>query len=179
MSKAVRVVAWGVAGLAVLVAVILAIGAMLPVAHSATVRATYEAAPPVVWEAITSHEAFPQWRSGVDRVEERSFDDGSRGWVEYGAEGPLPMAIDVEEPPRRLVVRIASDALPFGGTWTYELEAAGGGTRLTITEDGTVTNLLFRFMSRFVFGHTATMESYLADLGTRLGEPVEPVVVAG
>ena len=177
MKKALRVAVAGVVALIGLVAVVMAIGAMLPVAHSATVRATYGAPPQRVWEAITSYEAFPQWRSGLERVESRTFGDGTRGWVEYGGEGALPMAIDRSEPHRRLVVRIATDALPFGGTWTYVLEDAAGGTQLTITEDGTVTNLLFRFMSRFVLGHTATMERYLADLGVHLGEPVEPVVV--
>lgn len=179
MKRAVRVAAFALAGLVGLVAVILSVGAMLPVAHSASVRATYRVAPSAVWEAITAYEAFPEWRSGVDRVEARAFSDGSRGWIEYGSSGPLPMAVDVADPPRLLTLRIASDALPFGGTWTYELEETAAGTRVTITEDGTVTNVLFRFISRFVFGHTATMERYLADLGARLGEPIEPVVVTG
>ena len=34
-----------------------------------------------------------------------------------------------------------------------------------ITENGEVYNPLFRFMSRFVFGHTATIDKYLEDLG--------------
>ena len=35
------------------------------------------------------------------------------------------------------------------------------GRDLTITEDGEVYNVFFRFMSRFVFGHHATMDAYL------------------
>ena len=37
----------------------------------------------------------------------------------------------------------------------------------TITEDGEVYNLIFRFMSRFVFGHTATMDAFLKNLERR------------
>jgi hypothetical protein len=70
------------------------------------------------------------------------------------------------QPPRRLVTRIADQSLPFGGTWTYELTPAGSGTRLTITEHGTVFNPVFRFMSRFVFGHAATIERFLKDIRT-------------
>jgi hypothetical protein len=64
-----------------------------------------------------------------------------------------------------MVTRIADKTLTFGGAWTYELSPQGGGTRLVITEHGEVYNPLFRFMSRFVFGHTATLDRYLADLG--------------
>jgi hypothetical protein len=71
-------------------------------------------------------------------------------------------------------MRIASDDLPFGGTWTYEIAAADGGATLRITEDGLVKNAFFRFMSRFIFGHTATMEQYLKDLGKKFGEEVTP-----
>ena len=42
-----------------------------------------------------------------------------------------------------------------------------------ITEDGEVYHPLYRFMSRFVFGHTTTIDRYLTDLGRKLGHPVE------
>jgi len=138
------------------------------------VSASYRQPPEAVWHAIVSYEEFPDWRSGVDRVEARTFEGGTSGWIEHGTTGPMPFAVDESVPPRRLVLRIASDDLPFGGTWTYELAPEGGGTRLMITEDGTVSNLFFRFMSRFVFGHTATMQAYLVDLGARFGEPTTP-----
>ena len=76
--------------------------------------------------------------------------------------------------PRRLVLRIATDDLPFGGTWTYEIAAVEGGATLRITEDGFVKPALFRFMARFIFGHTATIEQYLKDLGKKFGEDVTP-----
>jgi hypothetical protein len=56
------------------------------------------------------------------------------------------------------------------GTWTFEFVPDGGGTRLTITERGEVYNPNFRFMSRFVFGHTATMDAFFESLGKRVGE---------
>ncbi len=42
------------------------------------------------------------------------------------------------------------------------------GSTLTITEDGEVYNPIFRFMSRFVFGHEATMAAYLSAAEKRL-----------
>ncbi len=72
-------------------------------------------------------------------------------------------------PPRRLVTRIADPKLPFGGTWTYEIVSLERACTLTITEDGEVYNPLFRFVSRFVIGHTATIDRYLKSVTQKLG----------
>jgi uncharacterized protein YndB with AHSA1/START domain len=178
MKILIKIAAYGVGALILLVVVMVAVGAMVPVEHVASVEARYEEPPEEVWQAVADYRSYADWRSGVDRVEEHTFEDGDRGWVELGADGPLPLAIVESSPPRRLVVRIATDALPFGGTWTYELEPDNGGTRVRITENGTVSNLLFRFMARFVFGYTATMEAYLVDLGAKFGEQTVPRTVA-
>ena len=71
------------------------------------------------------------------------------------------------ERPSLLVARIADPKLPFGGTWTYRIAPAAGGSDLTITEDGEVYNVFFRFMSRFVFGHHATMDGFIKHLQAR------------
>jgi hypothetical protein len=80
-----------------------------------------------------------------------------------------PAFVIVEQaPPRRLVTRVADPELPYGGTWTFELEPEESGTRLTITERGQIHNPIFRVIARFVFGYAATMESYLDELEARL-----------
>ena len=76
--------------------------------------------------------------------------------------------------PHRLMTRIADSDQPFGGTWTFLLIPTPTGSQITITEDGEVYNPMFRFMSRFVFGHTATMDLFLRALGERFGEQVTP-----
>ncbi|MGH9763547.1 MAG: LIC10604 family protein, partial [Blastocatellia bacterium] len=69
--------------------------------------------------------------------------------------------------------RIADANLPFGGSLKYEIEKAGDGIIITITEDGEVYNPVFRFVSRFIMGHSATIEGYLKDLGNKFGEQVK------
>jgi len=76
----------------------------------------------------------------------------------------VPLEIVERQAPARLVTRI-EPGHPFGGTWTYEI--AGDGT-LTITERGEVYSPLFRFLSRFVFGQTATIDAFLDRLSQRL-----------
>ncbi len=95
-------------------------------------------------------------------------------WVEHGADGTIPYEVVERRPGERLVTQIADDDLPFGGTWSFELADAPGGTRVRITEDGEVYNRFFRFMSRYVLGHTAGVERYLADLSARFGAAQSP-----
>jgi hypothetical protein len=63
--------------------------------------------------------------------------------------------------------------LPFGGTWTFDVAAAPGGTSLTITEDGEVYNPIFRFMSKTVFSPYKTIDTYQADLRRRLDASIK------
>jgi hypothetical protein len=98
--------------------------------------------------------------------------EGALRWREVGGDGTITYERTEEQRPRRLVSRIADETLPFGGSWTYDLAPEGGGTRVTITERGYVTNPLFRFMARFVFGHHRTQEEFLRGLGRRFGHEV-------
>jgi hypothetical protein len=88
-------------------------------------------------------------------------------WIEESNRMKIPMRFERLEPPSLLVSRIDTDALPFGGTWTYRSAPVPGGSQLTITEDGEVSNLVFRFVSRFVFGHYATIDGFLKNLQAR------------
>jgi hypothetical protein len=45
----------------------------------------------------------------------------------------------------------------------------GDSCTLTITEHGEVYNPLFRFVSRFIMGQTATLDAYLKALNANLG----------
>jgi len=68
------------------------------------------------------------------------------------------------QPPTLLKRAIADKSLPFGGTWTWNIQPAGEGSSVTITENGEVYNPIFRFVSRFVIGHTRGIDKYLAML---------------
>lgn len=75
-------------------------------------------------------------------------------------------------PKRRVTEIIEGKGAAFGGTWTLEIETADEGrTRLKITERGKVYNPLFRFLSKFVFGHHATIETFLKTLRQRAERP--------
>ena len=123
----------------------------------------------VVWTRITAYPEGPTWRRGLTSVERLPDHEGREVWREVSGD-----AIDFEttllEPPHRLVRRIADDRSDFGGEWEYELASDAGGTVVTITERGEVYNPLFRFVSRFILGHTRTIDGYLTDLAASFGE---------
>jgi uncharacterized protein YndB with AHSA1/START domain len=164
-----------IGGLVALVAVIALIGSLLPQKHSATRSARFRQPPEALWQVITDRPGQTAWRPEV-RIVELLFDrDGHAMWRDVDAHGQaVTFEAVVSEPPHRLVVRIADTGLPFGGTWTYELVPADGGSTVTITEDGEIYNPVFRFLARFVFGYTSTMEGYLEALGRKFDEQVTP-----
>lgn len=151
-------------GLVLLVGGILLVGMVLPVSHVASVSGEVPARPDEVWSVITDVEAFPSWRRGMEEVQRLPDREGRTAWREVARTGTMTLEVVRRRPPRILVTRIADPDLPFGGTWTFDLEPAGRSTRVTITENGQVYNPFFRFMARFVFGHEATARAYLEDL---------------
>jgi hypothetical protein len=148
-------------GLVVLMALI---GLALPRGHLASRTTTLVHRRDDVWRALTDLEAQPTWRRGLKKLERL---DAGR-FRETTSHGAILYEVVEERAPERRVTRIADDKLPFGGRWIYELEPAGDGTKLTITEDGFVKNPIFRFLSKTVFSTTATIEKFLADLKTHL-----------
>jgi hypothetical protein len=57
----------------------------------------------------------------------------------------------------------------FGGTWTFDIVPTPTGSRVTITERGEIYNVIFRALSKLVFGYTGTMESCWRPRRRRLG----------
>lgn len=162
--------------LVALVLICLAIGALRPRGHVASSRVDLAAGREAVWAVLADFAGWPAWNSAATGMERKPDREGKPVWVVTGGWGDMPYVVDVLEPPARLVTRIPEDAgIGFSGSWTYELEEReGGGSRLTITERGEVSNPLFRFMMIFS-DNRATQRKFMRDLAGHLGETVEPV----
>ena len=114
-----------------------------------------------------------QWRSDVQRVD---IIDATH-FREHAKHGTVTYEIVDDKPAQRYVTRIADTNLGYGGSWTYAFAPENGGTRVTITEDGEITNLFFRFMARFVFGYTSTIDKTLAALAAKCDTAPRPNAV--
>ena len=142
------------------------VGWRLPVSHVATASVRLDASPETVFALISTPENYPAWRD-VKKVDVTR-EQGVTRFREDGSNGPILFEITERIPPRRLVTTIADKKLPFGGRWIYEVIPAGTGSELRITEEGEVYNPIFRFVSRFIMGHTATIDGYLSAVQKRL-----------
>lgn len=161
------------AGAVVLVAVI---GMTLPQNHVATRSAHLSAPPDKVWSIVTDPAGYPSWRSDVASVQMLSApNSGKLSWREVSPkDNKLAFNGTVLEAPTHFVTVIADKDIPFGGSWDYRIAPDGTGSRITITENGEVYNPIFRFVSRFVLGHTATLDQYLKALATKVGDTYDP-----
>ncbi len=155
-----------------LVALVLIVGAFLPSKHVASREIVLRKAASEVYAVIRDFAAAPSWRTDLKALEMLDPVEGRVRFREESSNGTVTYEIVEELANEKLVTRIVDRDLGYFGSWTYELLPAESGTRVRITEDGEVPNVLFRFMSRFVFGHTATMDTYLKALGRKFGEEV-------
>ncbi len=159
---------WIGAAIAVIVLIVVVVGAMLPKAHSVSRTARIAMPPEALYTLLSDVDRYQSWRPDVKTFERRPDRDGKPAWVEDVGGMKIPMVFERMERPSLLVARIDTKDLAFGGTWTYRIAPASGGSDLTVTEDGEVTNVIFRFMSKFVFGHHATMDGFLKNLQAKV-----------
>lgn len=172
--KTAIIIAVSIIGVIVLVFAVMAlIGSQLPSAHTASRSIVLRQPRPNVYAVIRDFKSASAWRNDVKSIEVTETPGQKLRFLEHGSDDVnYELAEDV--PNQRMVTRILNTDLGYSGQWTYELTDENGGTRVKITEDGEVSNVLFRFMSRYVFGHTSTIDTYLTALAKKFGESASP-----
>jgi uncharacterized protein YndB with AHSA1/START domain len=158
-----------VVGLVAVLAVVVLVGSYLPVKHEVTREATYRATPAQLFALIRNVNDYPSWQRSVSKIELLPDVDGKQRMRETNSGQAITYELLDIVPNQRMVSRVVDDKLPFGGSWTYELSSgqSANTTTLRITENGEVYNPVFRFVSRFVMGHSATIDKYLEAVATR------------
>jgi hypothetical protein len=149
------------------------VGFALPRDHTVASRITLHQPPDSVFSVIRDIGAISSWWPTVKQVNRRNDPQGREIWDETMKDG-MVMGLEVaaEDPPGMVKTVIVGDA-PFGGSWTTRIVSVPGGSTVTVTEDGWVSNPIFRLLSRLM-GHHSTMDSYLTALGSHFGEQVSP-----
>jgi hypothetical protein len=159
-----------IAGLALLAGVVALIGSRLPEAHVASRSILLRRSPQEVYAVVRDFGSAPNWRADVKEVEVEAHDGGPVYFREVGTNDTVNYELLKDVPGELIITKIRDTDLGYSGQWTYTFTAENGGTRVTIREDGEVSNVLFRFMSRYIFGHTATIDAYLTSLAKHFGE---------
>lgn len=138
---------------------------LVPREHVASKEVELPMPPEQLFDVVTHFEQYPCWRTGVEKIEL-----SEDGFEEFGAEGSMRYVVEESRAPDLLRTRIADETLPFGGTWTYEIEAKGEGSMLRITEHGFIENVMFRAGASFFMDPTASMTLVQQDLTERGAE---------
>ena len=163
-----------IAAVGLLVLLISLIGWRLPKQHSATRSITLHKSPENVYAVARDFASMTKWRTDVRDVKVTTATDGRVHFREDGKHGSVNYELAEDVPGQRMVTRITDTDLGYSGKWTYVFSTDGPNTRVSITEDGEVSNVIFRFLSRYAFSHTATLDTYLIALGKQFGETVTP-----
>lgn len=174
MRLLIRIVVGVVAGLALLIGVVALLGSRLPKDHVASRSIVLRRSPQEVYALVRDFGSAPKWRADVNRTEVEESQNGRVYFREEGSSDTINYELVEDVPAERMVTRIRDTDLGYSGQWTYTFTPENGGTRVTIREDGEVSNVIFRFMSRYVFGHSATIDSYLTSLAKQFGEEAAP-----
>ena len=165
-----------IVGLAGLIGLIALIGAFISRDHRATSTISLRQSPDSVWKVVRDLGGIAAWFPAMQQSERLPDRDGHEVWHQKMSGFDVPIIVLESSPPRTLVTQIDPTAGgAFGGTWTYEVAPDSARTRISVTEAGWISNPVFRFMSRFLFGYYGSLDKYLRALGTRFGEDVKPV----
>jgi hypothetical protein len=138
-------VLWTIVALVGFVGALAVIGYFMPSGHEVSRSADFGTPPATVFALFSDVSSYKSWWDGAD----------------------VKSVVVESVPPSRIVTKIVEET-QFGGTWTIDIAPIATGSRVTITERGEVYNVLFRTLSKFVFGYTATMESCLEAAQKRL-----------
>ena len=153
-------------------------GLTLPADHEVASRITVPAPPESVYNTIRDIKSLPVWWKEAESVAPVVSQDGWERWSERSGGMAMTIIIRQEDPPYHLVTEIDTTGHPpVGGTWSYDTKLApGGGTEVTVTEHGHLSNPYFRVMMR-LGGPWSSIDSYLTALGHRFGKDVTPAHV--
>jgi hypothetical protein len=171
MIKAKLVTTLAGALLVALILVVLVGGLLLPEEHQASRTLVTKQPPQAIWDAINDHANESKWRSDIESVNSLGERDGKPVWQENYKDGNKVTLITTEsKPPTRMVRELTDLEGPFSGRWEIDIQPTPAGSNVKITEIGKVSNPFFRFVSKFLIGHTIFMERYLEGLAAKFGE---------
>ena len=146
--------------------------------HKVELLITYPKSPPAaVWRLLTDHAAEPQWLPAFATVVRQPDVAGHQVWTHTTADHAFSFTVMTVSalPERRYERLLLRDAQPrhqsWDGRWIYELEPAGGGTRMRITEYGWTDGFPFFIQQRVLGSPDAFLRYYARMIGDALKDP--------
>lgn len=145
-------------------------GRLLSARHVVSSSVLLNETPETVWKAITDFASAPSWSNDVIAEERLPDRDGHPVWKEKYRNGQRIAFETVEQCAPYRLVRTMVDSEKLSEQWEYELVPTKDGTELRITEVGEIPSPFMRFVSKYVMGHSGSVNSYQKALAVRFGE---------
>lgn len=148
------------------IAIVAMIGLFLPKQREFVKQATLKSPPEKVFQVVTDVENQASWRNDVQKI--TIIDKNT--WTEVPKEGtPITFKIKRKIENQLFEIEII-DPKSFNGYWVGTFEKAGTGTNVVFKEVVTIENPFFRIVSSLFIDLDKTMEVYLSNVKTKLGE---------
>jgi ribosome-associated toxin RatA of RatAB toxin-antitoxin module len=144
-------------------------GLFLPKSHKITKTLFLKYDPENIWVYITNVEHYPKWRPSVKKVEVVSTNPaGLTSWQEfYRFNRHTMFQVTEANPYTDLIIKTADKESYYYNKWSINIKEAENGSLLTITEEGEISNPLFRSIAKLK-GVDQPLTEYINDLKTGL-----------
>jgi len=146
--------------------------------HKVELVVTYPNSPPAaVWRLLTDHAAEPQWLPAFGSVVRQSDIGSHEVWTHTSPDRAFSFTLMTVSaiPEQRYERLLLRDHQPrnqsWDGRWIYELEPAGSGTILRITEYGWTDGFPFFILQRVVSDPDVFLKFYAHRIGEALKDP--------
>jgi uncharacterized protein YndB with AHSA1/START domain len=145
------------------------LGSRLPREHRVASSILVPAEIETVWQWVSDPEGQAAWNADIQSVETAELPDGQTLITQKTSFGDIPVVVRERTEPTRFKTEIYGEAMGWGGSWTWTLEPASGGTRVTILEEGFVEGAIMRFLSAKLMGQHMAMDGSLVALASHAG----------
>lgn len=166
MSAVIGVVSLLVLGLMVLAG----LGSRMPRTLRVQSSAHYAAGADSAFAALADLAHAASWRSDLTGTRRLADQDGHAVWQLEARDGAWALEVRDRLPDTLLVLATPDTTRGYGGIWTFRVEPESTGCRVRITEVNTIEPLMARFVARCFGDPRAAQQTFLRDLGRRLGE---------
>lgn len=154
------------AAIAAVPVIIYLIGALLPPEFRAEVTALIGAPRERVFKDILDIRRFPVSGTMMKARGDLPPQDGKPAWKEHIGMSEVHAVVSEQTAPERIVFDLRDSVVPMTSRWTFTLEPADGGTKVTVEQAGRIDkgsfhSPVFRFIMRLTGGARTGPRDYL------------------
>lgn len=151
------------------IAALAGIGYSTTHAHVVQMRIDLDAAPDTVERLVRNASGWAEWNEAVGDVE--PVEDVAGAWRVSGDVGRVRLAEDPQagEGAKTYLVQRTF----YSGRWSFDVEPRDEGSRVTLTEQARIDNLVVRGLA-VVWDNAGGLGAYLSGLAAHFGEQATP-----